>query len=68
MFDLEYFRRFVVDRPWTCKPHNMALKWARDSMEAVGEDSLELSNTDGYEVPEIIHPNGTQYSFNERGQ
>ena len=68
VFDLGYFRTFNVPNPYGYKQHNRALKWLRDRSEAAGEDSVAFSNTDGHPVPELVHPKGTEYSFNQMGQ
>jgi hypothetical protein len=62
IWNLEYFQSF---RSWTgtYKQHNIALKWFRDSSEQRGQHSVIFDNS--VEVPEIVHPKGMQYSFNE---
>ncbi len=64
VYNLEYFQSFCS---WTgsYKQHNIALKWFRDSSEPQSRTCVVFDNTNPAEVPEIVHPKGMQYHFNQ---
>jgi hypothetical protein len=64
VFDLTYFQQFR-GYTRTYGQHNVALKWFRDSGENAGLSRLKFSNTAVAEVPQIVHPPGMDYHFDE---
>jgi len=64
LFDLAYFQK-LWEYTSTYKQHNIALKWFRDSSEREGLSERMFSNTAVAEVPQIEHPKGMDYHFDE---
>ena len=66
VFDLRYFQNLESTCHW--KDHNIALKWFRDISERDGLSQAVFSNTHAEQVPQIRHPKGMSYEFDEGGQ
>ena len=67
VFDLDYFRHL---KDFTCgwKQHSATLKWFREECEKNGTKQETFSNTEATLVPEMVHPPGTDYHFNQEGE
>ncbi len=64
VFDLTYFQQFRGFTR-TYQQHNVAMKWFRDSGEDAGLSRLTFNNIVFESVPQIVHPPGMDYRFDE---